>query len=101
MQAFIDKGICLLKICGMAENAAMRFFHGFGHRVELIVPTIRRINPSATPAEAQDIIAICKGLIHANSQAGREDNELCAESLFAKCLRAVLGYLHHPAPHPS
>lgn len=67
----------------------------------LIVPTIRRINPMATPAEAQDVIAICKGLMHANSHTGRADKDPHAESLFAKCLRAVLGYLHHPDPHPS
>lgn len=58
----------------------------------LILPVIRRVRPDATPQEAADIVAICKGLINAAALAG----EPGGESLYLRCRRAVLGFLHQP-----
>lgn len=55
----------------------------------LILGTIRQIQPGAGPQEAQDVIAITKGLISAAAQTDQTD----AESLGDRACRAVLGYL--------
>jgi len=61
----------------------------------LILPVIRRIRPDATPQEAADVVAICKGLINAAALSG----EPGGESLYLRCRRAVLGFLHQPGAY--
>ncbi len=56
---------------------------------QLVLDTVRRLQPKAGLQEARDVVAITKGLINAAAMAG----EPGGEALFARARRAVLGYL--------
>lgn len=56
---------------------------------QLVLDTVRRLQPKAGLQEARDVVAITKGLINAAAIAG----EPGGEALFARARRAVLGYL--------
>lgn len=56
---------------------------------QLVLATVRRLQPSAGLQEARDVVAITKGLINAAAMAG----EPGGDALFARARRAVLGYL--------
>ena len=56
---------------------------------DLVLQTIRRIDPAAGPGEAGDVVALCKGLIR---DAALTDGP-GGEDLHRRCMRAVLGYL--------
>ena len=56
---------------------------------QLVLETVRRLQPSAGLQEARDVVAMTKGLINAAALAG----EPGGEALFARARRAVLGYL--------
>lgn len=56
---------------------------------QLVLDTVRRLQPKAGLQEARDVVAITKGLINAAALAG----EPGGEALFARARRAVLGYL--------
>ena len=58
---------------------------------QLVLATVRRLQPSAGLQEARDVVAITKGLINAAAMAGEPDGN----ALFARARRAVLGYLSH------
>lgn len=53
---------------------------------------LRKRRPQTTPCEAQDAVAICKGLINAAALAGETDVDDIGERVF----RAVNGYLDRP-----
>jgi len=55
----------------------------------LILGTVQRLDANAGLQEARDVIAICKGLITAEAQAGNTGGA----SLTRRARRAVLGYL--------
>jgi len=55
----------------------------------MTLDTIRRLAPTAGPAEAGDVIAIAKGLLYAAAASGAAGGP----DLVARCRRAVLGYL--------
>ena len=55
----------------------------------LVLVTIRRLRPEAGPQQAQDVVAICKGLIDAAARSGDPGGPPLAD----RCRRAVLGYL--------
>ena len=56
---------------------------------QLVLTTVRRLQPSAGLQEARDVVAITKGLINAAAMAG----EPGGDALFTRARRAVLGYL--------
>ena len=56
---------------------------------QLVLATVRRLQPSAGLQEARDVVAITKGLINAAAMACEPDGN----ALFARARRAVLGYL--------
>jgi AcrR family transcriptional regulator len=56
---------------------------------QLVLATVRRLQPSAGLQEARDVVAITKGLINAAAMA----SEPGGDALFARARRAVLGYL--------
>ena len=55
----------------------------------IILDTIRRIRPDATPGTARDVIAICKGLIAASALTGDPGGP----GRVRRCRNATLGYL--------
>jgi len=60
---------------------------------QLVLDTVRRLQPQAGLQEARDVVAITKGLINAAAMAG----EPGGEALYARARRAVLGYLSQTA----
>ena len=60
---------------------------------QLVLDTVRRVQPDAGLQEARDVVAITKGLINAAAMAG----EPGGPDLYARARRAVLGYLAQTA----